>query len=251
MEKNAVNKQVCIITGASRGIGAATAKLAARRGYAVAVNYVRNEAAAQDVVREIEAEKGRALAIQADIGEPDDIVRLFERTISELGVPTALVNSAAEPGLRQAIEDTDAAMIRRVTAVNLEGTILCTAQAARCMSTQHGGTGGAIVNISSQAVRTGGYRLTSYIGTKAGVEAITGALARELGAGGIRVNTVCPGLIATGAAPTVDAAGNSRAKDIPLGRLGTPEEIAETILWLLSPAASYITGAIIPVTGGR
>lgn len=244
-------KPVCIVTGASRGIGAATAKLAAQRGYAVAVNYLRNEEAATAVVQSIEARGGHAVAIQADVGNAADIVRLFETTVARLGVPTALVNNAAEPGLRQPIEDIDPEMIRRVIAVNLEGAILCSAQAARYMSTVHGGIGGAIVNVSSQAVRTGGYRLTAYVSSKAGVEAMTAALARELGPAGVRINVVCPGIIATEAAPVVDAVGNSRARDIPVGRLGTPEEIASTILWLLSPEASYVTGAIIPVTGGR
>lgn len=245
------NKGVCIITGASRGIGAATAKLAGKHGYKVAVNYARSRAAAEAVVRDIEARGGTAVAIQADVGVPEDIVRLFETTAAQLGAPTALVNNAAEPGERQAIEQINPSMIRRVLAVNLEGPILCTAQAVKYMSTAGGGGGGAIVNISSQAIRTGGYRLTSYVGSKAGVEAVTGALARELGPVGIRINAVCPGIIATEAAPLVDAAGNSRAKDIPLGRLGAVDEIAEAILWLLSPAASYVTGAVIPVTGGR
>jgi len=242
------DKGVCIVTGASRGIGAATAKLAGARGYKVAVNYARNRAAAEAVVRDIEARGGTAMAIQADVGVPEDIVRLFETTAAQLGVPTALVNNAAEPGQRQPIEQIEPAMIRRVLAVNLEGPILCTAQAVKYMSA---GGGGAIVNVSSQAVRTGGYRLTAYVSSKAGVEAVTGALARELGPVGIRINAVCPGIIATEAAPLVDAAGSSRARDIPLGRLGAVDEIAEAVLWLLSPAASYVTGAVVPITGGR
>lgn len=243
-------RPVCIVTGASRGIGAATALLAANRGYDVVVNYFQNEAAAFEVVKRIERVGARARAIQADVGRPEDISRLFKSTVAQLGIPVALVNNAAESGLRQRIDEIDHAMIRRVLAVNLEGTILCTAEAARYMSIRHGGRGGAIINLSSQAIRTGGYRLTPYVASKAGIEAITLGLARELGPEGIRVNTICPGIVATESSP-IAALGNTPVHDVPLGRLAQPEEIAEVAVWLLSPAASYITGAVIPVTGGR
>jgi NAD(P)-dependent dehydrogenase (short-subunit alcohol dehydrogenase family) len=240
--------EICIITGASRGIGAATAKLAARRGYAVAVNYRRDESAAREVVRQIESEGGRARAVQADISSAGDVGRLFETTIAELGLPTALVNNAAEAGERRPIADVLPDMVQRVLAITLGGPILCIAEAARCMSTSNGGRGGVIVNLSSQAAQTGGHLLTTYAGAKAGIEAITIGLARELGPQGIRVNGVRPGVIASSQSQPDGAA---RVHEVPLGRLGTVEEVAEAVVWLMSPAASYVTGAIISVTGGR
>jgi len=242
---------VCIVTGASRGIGAATARLAARRGYAVAVNYRSNEASAAQVVREIEAGGGRAVAIRADVGAPEDVTQLFETTISSLGVPTALINNAAESGGRRPIDQIDPETVQRVLAVTLAGPIMCIAAAVRCMSTTRGGHGGVIVNLSSQAARTGGRLLTPYAGAKAGIEAITIGLARELGPLGIRVNAVSPGMIATDMALLDGQPTAERSSEIPLGRPGTVDEVAEAVLWLMSPSASYVTGAIIPVAGGR
>jgi NAD(P)-dependent dehydrogenase (short-subunit alcohol dehydrogenase family) len=243
--------KVCIITGASRGIGAATAKLAARSGYAVAVNYVRHEAAARDIVREIESQNGRALAIQADVSDAGEVAHLFKTTIAKIGMPVALVNNAAEPGERHPIDQITPEIVRRVLAVTLGGPIFCIAEAVRCMSTAKGGRGGAIVNVSSQAARTGGRLLTPYVGAKAGLEAITTGLARELGPVGIRVNAVSPGLIATQVSQTNCETAEARAREVPLGRLGTADDVAEAIMWLLSDAASYVTGATIAVTGGR
>lgn len=241
-------RQSCIVTGASRGIGAATARLAAQKGYAVAVNYLRNEAAAAEVVRSIEAAGGRAAAIQADVGVAADVERLFEATQARLGVPAALVNNAANAGRRLPIVAVDADTVQRVLAVTLAGPILCIAEAARRMSSSRGGRGGVIVNVSSQAAHTGGHHLTPYVAAKAGLEAITAGLARELGPEGIRVNAVSPGLIATESTPQEL---QERICEVPLGRLGTVDDVAEAIVWLMSPAAAYVAGAVISVTGGR
>ena len=244
--------QVCIVTGGAGAIGAATARLAARHQFAVAVNYLRNETGAQAVVGDIVGAGGRAIAIKADVSRAEDVADLFERTTAELGRPTALVNNAAEFGGRQPITDLDPEALQRILAVDLGGPLLCIAEAARRMSTQRGGDGGAIVNVSSLAAQTGGRLLTPYVASKAGLEAVTIGLARELGPQGIRVNAVRPGVIATEQQPLDDPAWVTRTVDtIPLGRLGTVEDVAEAIVWLLSPAAAYVSGAIIAVTGGR
>ncbi len=203
------------------------------------------------VVNDIEARGGRALAVQADVSDPADVARLFRTTISAFGAPTALVNNAALSGGRKPVDEMEVDTMSRVLAVTLGAPILCIAEAVRCMSRLRGGHGGTIVNLSSQAARTGGHLLTPYVGAKAGVEAITVGLARELGPAGIRVNAVSPGVIASQPSPPDDEAAAARAREIPLGRFGTPAEVAEAIIWLMSPAASYVTGAIIPVTGGR
>lgn len=247
-----VDKQpVCIVTGASRGIGAAIAKLASRQGYHVAVNYCRSAESAGEVVGEIEAQGGKALAIEADVSDPVAVARLFATTLAELGTPTALVNNAAESGGRHPIHKIDPAMMHRVLAVSLAGPMLCIAEAVRCMSTSYGGAGGSIVNISSQAARTGGRLLTPYASAKAGVDTMTVGLARELGPVGIRVNAVSPGLIDVRTSPVNGAALAGRVGEIPLGRIGQVDDVAEVVLWLMSKSAAYVTGAIVPVTGGR
>lgn len=240
------------MTGASRGIGAAIATLAGRGGFAVAVNYLRNQAAANTVVQAIEAAGSRAISIQADVSDPAGITKLFRVTSDQLGVPTALVNNAAIAGGRSPIEALTSDNIGRILDVDLRGPILCISEAVRCMSTREGGRGGAIVNISSQAAHTGGHLLTPYVAAKAGLEAVTIGLARELGPHGIRVNAVSPGIIATEQQPLGDAAWMTRTTNsIPLGRLGRPDDVAQAVVWLLSPAAGYISGSVIAVTGGR
>jgi NAD(P)-dependent dehydrogenase (short-subunit alcohol dehydrogenase family) len=244
--------QVCIVTGGAGAIGAATARLAGRQQFAVAVNYLRNEAGARAVASEIVQAGGRAFAIKADVSRPEDVAGLFERTAAELGRPTALVNNAAEFGGRHPITDLDPKALQHILAVDLAGPLLCIAEATRRMSTHRGGDGGAIVNVSSLVAQTGGHLLTPYVASKAGLEAVTIGLARELGPQGIRVNAVRPGVIATEQQPLDDAAWVTRTVDtIPLGRLGTVEDVAEAIVWLPSPAAAYVSGAIIAVTGGR
>ncbi|HVA37375.1 MAG TPA: SDR family oxidoreductase [Candidatus Dormibacteraeota bacterium] len=243
-----------VVTGGSRGIGAAVCALAARRGYAVAVNYASDQAAAQRVMREIEAAGGRAAALQGDVAREDEAVRLFETAERTLGQITALVNNAGITGGISRLESLSAEALRRVLAVNVEGTFFCAREAVRRMSTRNGGRGGAIVNLSSLAARLGGSgEWLHYAASKGAVDTFTVGLAREVAREGIRVNAVAPGLIETeihAAAGAPDRA-ERMAPLIPMGRAGTAAEVAETILWLLSPAASYVTGTIVEVGGGR
>jgi NAD(P)-dependent dehydrogenase (short-subunit alcohol dehydrogenase family) len=243
-----------IITGASRGIGAATARLAGARGFAVAVNFVRDQAAANTVVEDIVSAGGRACAIQADVGSEPDILRLFETAERSLGPIRALVNNAAITGGLCRVEAVTPAQLDALFRVNITGTILCSREAVRRMSTAHGGAGGAIVNVSSIATRIGGSgEWVHYAASKGAVDSFTLGLAREVAAEGIRVNAVSPGLVETGlhAAAGVPDRPARLAPGIPMKRPGSPGEIAEAILWLLSPAASYVTGSILEVGGGR
>lgn len=245
---------VVVVTGGGRGIGAATVRLAARRGDAVCVNYVTREDTARALVEAIRTDGGRAMLAQADTADEEAVVRLFEAVDRELGPVTALVNNAGITGPATRLEGYDAATIRRVLDVSVVGTMLCTREAVRRMSTRHGGAGGAIVNLSSVAARLGGPGVwTAYAAAKGAVETLTTGLAQELAGEGIRVNAIAPGLIDT---EIHEAAGlGDRLKtlgpSVPMGRIGTAEECAEAILWLLSDAAAYVTGAILPVTGGR
>jgi NAD(P)-dependent dehydrogenase (short-subunit alcohol dehydrogenase family) len=247
-------KPVAIITGASRGIGAATAILAASRGYAVCVNYRADEAAAAEVAGAIRASGGEAIATAADVALEADVVRLFETAERELGRPTALVNNAGILERQMRVEAMDAARLRRVLETNVVGSFLCAREAVKRMSTRRGGGGGAIVNVSSAAARLGSPdEYVDYAASKGAVDTFTIGLAKEVAADGIRVNAVRPGLILTG----IHAAGGEPGRverlkaSVPLGRGGTVEEVAATILWLLSGEASYVSGAIVDVSGGR
>jgi NAD(P)-dependent dehydrogenase (short-subunit alcohol dehydrogenase family) len=245
---------VALITGGSRGIGAATARLAATRGYAVCVNYRTARAAAGEVVKDIEAAGGRAIAVAADVAMEADVVRLFETVDAELGLLTALVNNAGilEPQMR--VETMDAGRISRVFATNVTGTLLCAREAIKRMSTAHGGRGGAIVNVSSMASRLGSPgEYVDYAASKGAVDTLTIGLAHEVAQEGIRVNAVRPGIVYT----DIHASGGEpgrvdRVKAfVPLRRGGQPDEVARAILWLLSDEASYSTGTFIDVSGGR
>ena len=246
--------KVMIVTGGSRGIGAATAVLAAQRGYAVCVNYVRNRAAAMDVVLAIESAGGRAVAVPGDVSLEDDVVKLFAEADRTLGPVTALVNNAGILAMQQRVVDMDAARLNRIRATNVTGTFICAREAIKRMSTQRGGAGGAIVNLSSVAARLGAPgEYVDYAASKGAIDTLTIGLAREVAAEGIRVNAVRPGIIYT----DIHASGGvpdrvERLKDaVPMRRGGPAAEVAAAVLWLLSDDASYVTGAIIDVAGGR
>jgi NAD(P)-dependent dehydrogenase (short-subunit alcohol dehydrogenase family) len=243
-----------LITGAGRGIGAATARLAAAQGYRVAVNYVANEAAAASVVADIRAASGEAVALQADVARPDEVARLFERVHQQLGPVTHLVNNAGVPGRIGRVEKLDPDVLRRTFEVNVYAAFHCAQAFVQRASTRHGGGGGAIVNVSSMASRTGSPgELVHYAAAKAALEAFNYGLASEVATEGIRVNAVACGLIETEIhAEAGDASRLQRyASRMPMQRAGRPDEVAEAIVWLLSDAASYITGTVLPVAGGR
>ena len=242
--------QVVVITGAGRGIGAATALAAARAGHAVGVNYLDDAAAAAAVVERIRAGGGRAVAVQADIAEPADVARLFDAVEDALGPVTALVNNAGTTGRITRFAELELATLRRVIDVNLVGCMLCSQEALRRFAPAGGG---AIVNVSSIAALTGSPgEYVHYAATKGAVEAFTRGLAREVAKDGIRVNAVAPGTVQTGIhAQGGDPERPARvAPRIPMGRVGHPEEIAAAILWLLSDHASYTTGSVLTVAGG-
>jgi NAD(P)-dependent dehydrogenase (short-subunit alcohol dehydrogenase family) len=243
-----------IVTGGSRGIGAAVSRLAAACGYSVAVNYISDQSSAHSLVSEIQRKGGQATAIQADIGIEREIQRLFESAEKTLGRLSALVNNAAITGGFARVDSVEVGMLERLMAVNVTGAILCSREAVRRLSTKHGGRGGAIVNISSRAARIGSAgEWVHYAVTKGAIDSLTIGLAREVANEGIRVNAVAPGLVDTDIHAAAGDPGRPTrlASTIPLGRPGTPEEIAEGVLWLLSPAASYVTGSILAMGGGR
>jgi NAD(P)-dependent dehydrogenase (short-subunit alcohol dehydrogenase family) len=246
--------KVLVVTGGGRGIGAATALLAAKRGYAVAVNYVKNSEAADRVVEKIEKAGARAIAVAADVSVEKDVVAMFAETDRMLGRVTGLVNNAGIVDLRSRVEDMSAERIQRMLAVNVTGSFLCAREAVKRMSTRNGGKGGAIVNVSSIAARLGGPGdYVDYAASKGAIDTFTVGLAKEVGGEGIRVNAVRPGVIRTEIhASSGDPGRVDRiASSTPLLRAGEPEEIARSIVWLLSEEASYISGAILDVSGGR
>jgi NAD(P)-dependent dehydrogenase (short-subunit alcohol dehydrogenase family) len=243
-----------VVTGASRGIGAAIARLAGARGYAVAVNFSTGETEAQRVVEEITTASGHAVAIPADVSREKDVIRLFKTAEQKLGPIKALVNNAGITGGFARVEDVTLAALEKAFAVNVTGAFLCAREAVRRMSTRHGGAGGAIVNISSRAAHTGSPgEWVHYAATKGAIDSFTIGLAREVATERIRVNAVAPGLVDT----EIHAANGDPGRlerlmgTIPMHRAGLPHEVAEGVLWLLSPAASYVTGAILQIGGGR
>jgi len=243
--------KVLVVTGGGRGIGAETARLAAERGYAVAVNYRENRDAAVSLIKKL---GGKAIAVQGDVASEADVVRLFETVDRELGRVTALVNNAGIVDRGMRVADMTAERIARMFAINVTGSFLCAREAVKRMSTRAGGRGGAIVNVSSIAARLGGAgEYVDYAASKGAIDTFTVGLAKEVGADGIRVNAVRPGVIrteihlASGDPARVERIGATA----PLQRAGEAEEVARAIVWLLSEEASYMTGALVDVTGGR
>lgn len=245
---------IALITGSGRGIGAATAKLAAKRGFAVCINYLDKEDRARMVVDEIRAGGAQAIMVRADTADEAAVVGMFEEIDRELGRITSLVNNAGITGTAGRLESYDAAALRRVLDVNVVGAMLCSREAAKRMSTKNGGSGGTIVNLSSIAAVLGGANSwTPYAAAKGAINSFTVGLARELAGEGIRVNAVMPGLIDTEihAAAGVGDRLKALVPTVPMGRIGTSEECAEAIVWLMSNEAAYMTGALIPISGGR
>ena len=239
-------KGLVIVTGGSRGIGAAICRRLVADGFAVAVNYASNRA----LVSEVAATGGRAAAIPGDVSVEADVLRLFAEAQAQLGPLAGLVNNAGIIGGSSRLDGLTAENLARVLAVNVAGSVLCAREAVRALSTRHGGPGGAIVNMGSVAARLGGAgEIVHYAATKGAIHSFTIGLAREVAGEGIRVNAVAPGLIDTEMNPAERQA--RLVSQIPIGRVGRAEEIAEAVAWLMSPAASYTTGSVLTVSGGR
>ncbi len=243
-----------LITGGGRGIGAAVARQAAAQGWDVAVNAVRDLASAQGVADEVRALGRRALAIQADVADEAAVRAMFDRVDAELGPLAALVNNAGVVDMAQRVDEMSLARWQRMFAINVQGTFLCTREALRRMSTRHGGRGGAIVNLSSAAARLGSPgQYVDYAAAKAAIDTFTLGVARAVAAEGVRVNAVRPGIIDT----EIHASGGQPdraqrlAPQVPMQRAGTADEVAQAVVWLLSDHASYVTGSLMDVTGGR
>ncbi|HCX82132.1 MAG: NAD(P)-dependent oxidoreductase [Curvibacter sp. RIFCSPHIGHO2_12_FULL_63_18] len=245
---------IALITGASRGIGAATALTLAQAGYAVAVNYRDNSLAADEVVRQIRAQGGNAITVKADVAVEAEVLAMFAKVDAKLGTLTALVNNAGVVDVASRVDAMSVARMQRMLNTNVLGSMVCAREAVLRMSTRHGGSGGAIVNVSSVAATLGSPgQYVDYAASKGAIDTFTVGLAREVAAEGIRVNAVRPGIIDT----EIHASGGQPdraqrlAHQVPLQRPGTAQEIANAIAWLLSDAASYTTGAILDVGGGR
>lgn len=243
-----------LITGGSRGIGAATAVLAAQRGYAVAVNYTANSRAADEVVRQIRANGGNAITVQADVAVEAQVMAMFEKIDAKLGRLTALVNNAGVVDVAARVDEMSVARLRRMFDINVLGSFLCAREAVLRMSTRHGGAGGVIVNVSSVAARLGGAgQYVDYAASKGAIDSLTVGLAKEVALEGIRVNAVRPGIIET----DIHASGGEpdRARQmaplVPMQRAGSALEVAQAIVWLLSEESSYTTGTMLDVAGGR
>jgi NAD(P)-dependent dehydrogenase (short-subunit alcohol dehydrogenase family) len=246
--------KVLLVTGGSRGIGAATALLAARQGWAVAVNYTANSLAADEVVRQIRASGGQAMSVQADVANEAQVLRMFEHIDAKMGRLSGLVNNAGVVDVTARVDQMSVDRWKRMFDINVIGSLICAREAVRRMSTRHGGEGGSIVNVSSAAARLGAPgQYVDYAAAKGAIDAFTIGLAKEVGAEGIRVNAVRPGLIET----EIHASGGlpNRVKDlqhlVPAQRGGTAEEVAEGIVWLLSDGASYTTMSFLDISGGR